>query len=211
MWAKIVQFVRTAVSDRTAEWWSRFWQGPWTLDNAWYANCTHQNHKEGKWRPIRRWTGQGTNGDERQALSTFTSQIVRYARTASEGHEQKLIELGHPNASIRNPAPSKREWDEIQSLHPKVLLCTTPMASGMSLTDKVAVCKLLTAICWTGLKSDQLYLKIQKFHAAKLEAHLESGGKLEDFKCRIHTTLLNKLVMQSNKLMYAMTRAGSLP
>jgi hypothetical protein len=47
-----------------------------------------------------------------------------------------------------NPAPSEKEWDEIQSLHPKVLLCIMPMASGMSLTDKIAVCELLTDICW---------------------------------------------------------------
>ncbi len=110
---KMVQFLRIADSDRTAEWWSLFWQGPWTLGDAGYANCTHQSHQEGKWRPIKRGTGCGTNGDERQALGTFTSQLVRYARTASEGHEQKLIDLGHPNAFLRNPTPSKREWDDI--------------------------------------------------------------------------------------------------
>ncbi len=84
-----------------------------------------------------------------QAIGTFAGQLVRYARTVSEGHEQKLIDQGHPNTFVRNPAPSKREWDAIQSLHPKVLLCTTPMASCMSREDREAVCNLLTDICWT--------------------------------------------------------------
>ena len=98
MWAKMVHFLRTADSDRTAEWWRKYWQGPWTLADAGYANCTHQNHQEGKWRPTRRGTGCGADGDERQSLGSFTSKLVRYARSASEAHEQQLIELGHPNA-----------------------------------------------------------------------------------------------------------------
>ncbi len=77
-----------------------------------------------------------------------------------------------------------------------------PIASCMTWEDRDAVCELLTDSCCTGLKSDPLYLKIQKFHAAKLVDHLESGGKLEDFKCRIRKTLLNTMVMPSNKLMY---------
>ncbi len=162
---------------------------------------------------VKRGTGCRANGDERQAIGTFTSQLVRYACLASEGHEQKLIDLGHPNAFVRNPTPSKRERDEIQSVHPKVLLCTMPMASGMTQEDRDAVCKLLTDICCTGLKSDQLYLKIQKFHAAKLVTllvdHLESGGKLKDFKCRICKTLLNTMVMLSNKLMYNVDSNGT--
>jgi hypothetical protein len=111
MWAKMVDFLRTADSDSTADWLSRFWQGPWTLGDTGYANCTHQNHQEGKWRPVKRGTGCRPYGDERQALGTFPSQLVQHARSASEGHAQKLIDLGHPNAFVRNPTPSKREWD----------------------------------------------------------------------------------------------------
>ena len=71
--------------------------------------CDVQNHQEGKWRPVRRGTGCGADGDERQSLGNFTCKLVRYARPASEAHEQQLIELGHPNAFVRNPTPSKRE------------------------------------------------------------------------------------------------------
>ena len=31
MWAKMVEFLRKADSDRCAEWWQKNWQGPWTL------------------------------------------------------------------------------------------------------------------------------------------------------------------------------------
>jgi hypothetical protein len=89
MWEKMVHFLRTADSDRTAEWWRKHWQGPWTLGDCGYANCTHQNHQEGKWRPVRRGTGCGASGDERQALGTFTSKLIEYARSASEDHEQQ--------------------------------------------------------------------------------------------------------------------------
>jgi hypothetical protein len=34
MWAKMVHFPRTADSDRTAEWWRKHWQGPWTLGDC---------------------------------------------------------------------------------------------------------------------------------------------------------------------------------
>ena len=208
MWAKMVHFLRTADSDRTADWWLKHWQGPWTLADAGYANCTHQNHQEGKWRPTRRGTGCGADGDERQSLGSFTSKLVRYARSASEAHEQQLIELGHPNAFVRNPTPSKREWDDIQSLHRKVLLCSFPLAAGMNAEDRDSYTALIRDICCTGLKSDPLYLKIQKFHALKLEDHLAAGGKPEDFKCRIRKKLLNTVIMPSKQLMYDLDPTG---
>jgi hypothetical protein len=44
--------------------------------------------------------GNGANGDERQALSTFKSNLVGYARSASEDHGQQLIMLGRPNPVV---------------------------------------------------------------------------------------------------------------
>jgi hypothetical protein len=70
MWAKMVRFLRTADSDRTAGWCCRYLQGPWTLrvGDCYYGNCTHQCHQEGTWRPVRRGTGCGANGDESMDL-----------------------------------------------------------------------------------------------------------------------------------------------
>jgi hypothetical protein len=75
-------FLRTRDSDRCADWWMNYWQGPWTLADYGYANCTHQNSQEGTWRPVRRGTGCGAKGDERQALGS-------------------LIKMGRPNAISR--------------------------------------------------------------------------------------------------------------
>ena len=126
MWDKMDTFLRTKDSARTADWWKRYWRGPWTLADCGYGNCTHQNHQEGKWRPVKRGTGCGANGDERQGLGTFVGNLVGYTRSASEDHEQKLIEAGRPNLFVRNPVPSKKEWDAVQALHPKILLCSVP-------------------------------------------------------------------------------------
>jgi hypothetical protein len=82
MWEKMVHVLRTADSDRRAEWWQKHWQGPWTLGDCSYANCTHQNHQEGKWQPVQRGTGCGTSRDEWQLLASFISQLVQHARKA---------------------------------------------------------------------------------------------------------------------------------
>ena len=88
MWDKMDTFLRTKDSARTADWWKRYWRGPWTLADCGYGNCTHQNHQEGKWRPVKRGTGCGANGDERRGLGTFVGNLVGYTRSASEDHEQ---------------------------------------------------------------------------------------------------------------------------
>ena len=209
MWEKMVHFLRTADSDRTAEWWRKHWQGPWTLGDCGYANCTHQNHQEGKWRPVRRGTGCGASGDERQALGTFTSKLIEYARSASEDHEQQLIDLGHPNEFVRNPRPHKKEWDALQAFHPKAAMTTVPVADSMSLADTQAFGALMLDIYCMGPRDDPPYLKIQKFHAAKLEAHLAAGGTKEDFKCRIRKSLLDHLAMPSNSLLYLIDPKGT--
>ena len=57
MHAKMIDWLRTEDSEQTASWWARHWTGPWTLADCGYANCTHQNHQEGSWRPLKRGTG----------------------------------------------------------------------------------------------------------------------------------------------------------
>ena len=202
MWAKMVEFLRKADSDRCAEWWEKNWQGPWTLGDCGYANCTHQNHQEGKWRPVKRGTGCGASGDERQALGSFTCQLVQYARKASEDHEQLLIDKGNPNHFVRNPTPHKKDWDGVQAFHPKIMLTTVPIKKGMTRAETEAYSELVTDIFWTGEWNDPAYLKIQNFHAEKLEAHIAAGGKEEDFKCRIRPRLLEGLIMPSIQLLY---------
>ncbi len=60
------------------------------------------------------------------------------------------------------------------------------------LADTKAFSELMTDIYCMGERDyDPPYLLIQRFHALKLEVHLASGGKEEDFKCRIHKGLLN--------------------
>jgi hypothetical protein len=43
------------------------------------------------------------------------SYLVDFARSASEESEAAMIDAGQPNAFIRNPEPTKREWDMMQS------------------------------------------------------------------------------------------------
>ncbi len=109
MWENMDTFLRVKESARTADRWKRYWRQALTLADCVHGNCTHQNHQEGRWRPVKRGTGCGANGDERQTLGTFTSNLVGYARSANEDHEQQLIMLGRPNLFVRNPVPSKKE------------------------------------------------------------------------------------------------------
>jgi hypothetical protein len=117
-------------------------------------------------------------------------------------HEQQLIEMGRPNAFIRKPYPTKKEWDAIQGLHPKILVCTVPVCPNLSGDDTEAVAQLMGDICWHGQHKVPVYLKIQKFHADKLKEHLDAGKEATDFKCRIRKRLLNKMIMPTNRLMY---------
>ncbi len=211
MWGKMVHFLRTRDSDQCADWWMNYRQGQWTLADCCYANCTHQNSQEGTWRPVWRGTGCGAKGDERQALGTFTSQLVQYISTASEDHENKLIQQGRPNAFVRELSPVKTDWDALQSIHPKAMVCSLPLGVGRKMTaeETLAFEALILDLFYTHARSEPVYLHIQKFHAAKLEDHLESCGKEEDFKCRICKKLLDKIIMQSNKLMFTVDPKGS--
>ena len=48
-----------------------------------------------------------------------------------------------------------------------------------------------------------------KFPAAKLEAHLAAGGTKADFKCKIRKSLLDRMVMPSNSLLYFIDPKGT--
>jgi hypothetical protein len=192
------------------------WQGQWTLTDCGYANCTHQNSKEGTWRPVLSGTGCGAKGDEGHALGTFTSQLVQYIRTASEDHEQKLIQQGRLNAFVHEQSPVKTDWDAVQNIHPKAMVCSLPLGEGrkMNAEETSAFGALMADMFYTHARSEPdppqlVYLHIQKFHAAKLEDYLESGGKAFDFKCRISKKLPDKIIMLSNKLMYTVDPKGS--
>ncbi len=43
MWDRMDTFLRVKDSDRTADWWKRYWRKAWTLADCGYGNCTHQN------------------------------------------------------------------------------------------------------------------------------------------------------------------------
>ncbi len=152
---------------------------------------------------------RGPSGDERQALGTFTSQLIDYARTASELHEHQLIDLGHPNEFVRNPRQHKKDWDALQTLHPKAAIASLPVADCISLADTETFGALMLDIYCMGPLDDPPYLKIQKFQAAKLGAHLAAGGTKADFKRRIRKSLLNHLVMQLNSLLYLIDPNGT--
>ena len=168
----------------------------------------------GQGRPVKRGTGCGAAGDERQALGKFTSQLVEYAHTASEAHEQQLIELNHPNAFVRNPLHHKKEWDALQVYHPKIMMVALPAKGSMSLADTEAFGEVMADIYSMGEPNDPPYLKIQMFHAEKLKTYIATGGKKEDFKCKNSKGLLDHLVMPSNSLLYfidPMVGLGGIP
>ncbi len=60
---------------------------------------------------MKRGTGCCANGDKRQVLRTFVCYLHDYIRTASEIHEQALVDAGRPGKFIRNPVPTKKELD----------------------------------------------------------------------------------------------------
>ncbi len=105
----MIDWLRATDSDETADWWARYWTGPWTLEDCCYGNCSHQNHQEGSWLPLKRETGCWAYGDKRQALGTFVCHLHDYIRDASEMHEQQLIDVGRPGRFICNPVVTKRK------------------------------------------------------------------------------------------------------
>ena len=109
----MVEWLREFDGERAASWWEKNWKRPFTLADCGYGNCTHQNHQEGKWKPIKRGTGCGANGDERQSLGSFVSYLVAFIKNASEESETTMLQAGRPNAFIRDPIASKKEWDQV--------------------------------------------------------------------------------------------------
>jgi len=205
MYEKMIHFLRTEDSDRTAEWWAKHWKQPFTLADCGYGNCTHQNHQEGTWRPVKRGTGCGAKGDERQALGTFVSKLVDFTKSASEESEAKMIELGRPNAFVRDPQPSKKEWDHVQALHPKVWLLSVPLM--LSAADTTSFAELTTEIMWTSggphvLSQEPVYLKIQNYHASQLQEWIARGNKEANYKSVMKKKWLDSIVMPTNKLMF---------
>ncbi len=91
--AKMIDWLRATDSDETADWWARYWTGPWTLADYGYGNCARQNHQEGSWRPqaLKRGTGCGAHGEKRQALGIFVCHLHDYIqlRNTSEKQEQQ--------------------------------------------------------------------------------------------------------------------------
>ncbi len=65
-------------------------------------------------------------------------------------------------------------------------MCTVPNGKAMSAADTEAYGETMADIYWMKKSSDPAYLKIQVFHADKLEAHLAGVGAKKDFICRIH-------------------------
>ena len=88
MMTKMVEWLRQNDSEECAVWWERYWtpfhdprRGAYTLADCGYVSCTHQNSQEGKWRPVKRGTGCGAKGDERQGLGAFMSRLVDYIQS----------------------------------------------------------------------------------------------------------------------------------
>jgi hypothetical protein len=96
-------------------------------------------------------------------------------------------------------------------MHPKAMVCSMPLGVGRKMTaeETSAFGELISDLFYTHPRSEPVYLHIQKFHAAKLEIHLESGELEETFKCKIRKRLLDKIIMPSNKLMYTVDPKGS--
>ena len=131
--AKMVEWLRENDSEECAVWWEKFWtpfrdprRGAYTLADCGYVSCTHQNSQEGKWRPVKRGTGCGAKGDERQGLGSFMSRLVDYIHESSAEHETS------PNSFIRDPVPVKGEWDAVQDLDPRILNFCFPMNLSQS-------------------------------------------------------------------------------
>jgi hypothetical protein len=208
MHAKMIDWLRTEDSEQTANWWARYWTGPWTLADCGYANCTHQNHQEGSWRPLKRGTGCGAHGEKRQALATFVCHLHDYIRDASEKQEQKLIEAGRPGRFISNPEVTKKEWDTISDLHPKTLMLCAPI--GLDAEGNEAYAELCADIYFSGSEEDPLYLRIQKFHRNKITKFVQETGKQEEeYKFNLNKKLLAHIMVPSNRLIYTLDPKGT--
>jgi hypothetical protein len=127
---------------------------------------------------------------------------VGFIKNASEESEEAMVKMDRPNAFIRDPIATKKEWDQVQALHPKCMMCTIALyLKGEA--PKEFVQQLADVLMFDGDGEDvPLYLRIQRFHAAKISELIESGKTVDDYKCPFKKSLFDKLVMPSSKLLY---------
>ncbi len=75
---------------------------------------------------------------------------------------------------------------------------------GLNKERREAFAELLDHIKYAGSPGDPLYLRIQKFHRAKIEHFVAAGGDEEEYKWNaLRTKLVARLIVPSNSLLYA--------
>ncbi len=84
-----------------------------------------------------------------------------------------MVDAGRPNAFIRNPEPTKREWDMTQSLHPKCHWTSFPLDLIPAQVDSFR--RLVFGILDRGDPEEPENLKIQRRHTESMQ----SGLRLE--------------------------------
>ena len=78
-----------------------------------------------------------------------------------------MIVAGRPNAFIRDPKPTKKEWDKVQALHPKCMMCALPIISTKE--DAEAFSSMVYDVTmYEGEADAPLYLRIPRWHVAQL-------------------------------------------
>jgi hypothetical protein len=65
----------------------------------------------GFWRPTGNWLW-----GKRQHASSLVCNVHNYVRSASEAHVRRTIDAGRPGTFIRNPFPTKMEWNASQDM-----------------------------------------------------------------------------------------------
>ena len=102
---------------------------------------------------------------------------------------------------------TKREWDAISSLHQKTLvLC---YSEGLNHGDRVGFAELLGHIMYAGSLGDPLYLRIQKFHRAKITYFVAVGGDEDKYQWNLRKILVAQVIVPSNRLLYALDPKGT--
>ncbi len=85
MWEKMVTVLQSGVENH--------WQGPLTLSDCGNANCTHQCHQEGKWRPVLRGTGCRASEDELlQARCVQGQSALEHGVESGAGHPSHICQ-----------------------------------------------------------------------------------------------------------------------
>jgi hypothetical protein len=115
IWEKMTIYFCTSYSSSTANWWPDPWQDPWTLGDAGYAKCTHQNHsgQEG-----RRTPGVGL---DMELMETRGWSLAHSPATFSPMQAQQVLSMSRCSSICVVPMHSyiplqrKKEWDAIQT------------------------------------------------------------------------------------------------